>query len=138
MSRKLLGMFILATVLVLIVGGCASSNKIPVLKGGYQSENINGYFVQISFQPDNNSFIKYINNREVDRGTYEKLANGVYKINGDMRGFEITLSEDNSFDIIVKKLNDGKPITIKNVDKTPVYFLTEYDDLEEYKSLLEE
>ncbi|MEH7239471.1 hypothetical protein [Bacillus sp. JJ1562] len=138
MINKVLVMLFLATVFVLLLGGCTSSNIIPVIKGGYQSENVNGYFVQLSFQPDTNSFIEYINNREVDKGTYEELKNGVYKINGDMQEFEITVNNDNSFDIFLKKLNDGKPIKMKNVSDTPVYFSTKFDDIEEYKSLLED
>jgi hypothetical protein len=138
MLKKMFCMLFLGTVFVLVFGGCVLSNITPSLKGGYQSENVNGYFVQMSFQPDNNSFKEYINNREVDKGTYEEFKNGVYKINGDIQEFEITLNNDNSFDIIVKKLNDGKPIKMKNIDDTPVHFSTKFDDIEEYKSLLED
>ncbi len=54
-----------------------------------------------------------------------------------MQELEITLKSNNSFDLIVKKLNDGKPITLKNVDATPAYIGTEFDDVDEYKTLLE-
>ena len=54
-----------------------------------------------------------------------------------MQELEITLKSNNSFDLIVKKLNDGNPITFKNVDATPVYIGTEFEDIEEYKTLLE-
>ncbi len=126
----------LGIVLVLLLIGCAS-NKTPPLKGGYQSEPVEGYIVQMTFQPEDHSFVEYIDNREVDIGTYEKLENGVYKINGDIQEFEITLNNDNSFDVIVKKLNGGNPIKLKNIDDVPTYIGTKFDDADEYKSLME-
>ncbi|GGM38464.1 hypothetical protein GCM10011351_25710 [Paraliobacillus quinghaiensis] len=138
MRNKIFATLFLTTVFVLLLGGCASSNIIPALKGGYQSEIVDGEFVQMSFQPDNNSFIEYISNREVDKGTFEELKNGLYKITGDMQEFEITLNSDNSFDLIVKGLNQGKPIRMKNIDDIPVYFSTKFNDVDEYKSLLED
>ncbi|MRH43518.1 hypothetical protein GH741_12595 [Aquibacillus halophilus] len=138
MKKKIFGILFVTTVLVLLLGGCASSNIIPALKGGYQSKNVNGYIVQMSFQPDDNSFIEYIDNREVDKGTYEELRTGLYKINGDLQEFEITLNSDNSFDIIVKGLNKGQPIEMKNIDDIPVYFSTKFNDVDKYKSLLED
>ncbi|MEH7388493.1 hypothetical protein V7147_24305 [Bacillus sp. JJ1521] len=92
--------------------------------------------MQMTFQPADNSLIEYIDNREVDKGTFEKLENGLYKINGDLQEFEITLNNDNSFGLIVKKINDGKPINMKNIDEVPIYISTEFDDVDEYISLL--
>lgn len=135
MRKNIFGMLVLAIGIGLLLVGCAS-NKTPVLKGTYQSEHVNGYIVQITFQPEDHSFVEYIDNREVDKGTYEELENGVYKMNGELQEFEITLNSNNSFDVVVKKINDGKPITLKNVDATPVYIGTEFDDVDEYKSLL--
>ncbi|WP_099353129.1 hypothetical protein [Fredinandcohnia onubensis] len=136
MRNKALGMFVLAIVYTLLLVGC-TPNKTPLLKGSYQSEHVNGYIVQMTFQPEDHSFVEYIDNREVDKGTYEELEDGLYKINGELQEFEITLNNDNSFDVVVKKINDVKPITLKNVDDTPVYIGTEFDDVDEYKSLLE-
>lgn len=136
MGNKILGTLVLAIVFALLLVGCAS-NKTPLLKGSYQSEHVNGYIVQMTFQPEDHSFVEYIDNREVDKGTYEELEDGLYKINGELQEFEITLNSDNSFDVVVKKINDGKTITLKNVDDTPVYIGTEFDDVDEYKSLLE-
>jgi len=136
MRKKTLGMLALAIVFALLLVGCAS-NKTPVLKGSYQSEHVNGYIVQMTFQPAEHSFVQYIDNREVDKGTYEELETGLYKMNGGLQEFEITLNSDNSLDVVVKKINDGKPITLINVDDTPVYIGTEFDDVDEYKSLLE-
>jgi hypothetical protein len=136
MRNKKLGMLVLAIVFALLLVGC-SSNKTPLLKGSYQSEHVNGYIVQMTFQPADHSFVEYIDNREVDKGTYEELETGLYKMNGELQEFEITLKSDNSFEVVVKKINDGKPITLRNVDATPVYISTEFDDVDEYKSLLE-
>lgn len=136
MNKKTMGVLILAIALIFTIIGCIP-NKTPHLKGAYQSEHVSGYIVQMTFQPADHSFVEYINNREVDKGTYEELGDGLYKINGEVQEFEISLNSDNSFDVIVKKINDGKPITLKNVYATPVYIGTKFDDVDEYKSLLE-
>jgi len=125
----------LSLAIILILGGCTQ----PVLKGFYQTEkDVNGYFVQISIQKDENSFIEYIDNREVDRGTYEKTESNVYKMTSDKQNFEITLNNDNSFEIIVNKLNDGNPIKMLNIGNVPVTFPSIFDDVDEYKTLLDE
>ncbi|WP_096273965.1 hypothetical protein [Paucisalibacillus globulus] len=128
--------FITLTLIVgLLLGGC-TSNAEPTLEGTYQSElqGIN-YVIQMIFQPEDNSFVEYINNREVDKGTYEKI-NNVYKIKSELQDFEITLDSNNSFDIIIDKINDGKPIKLDNIDDTPIYNSTKFDDIEKYKELL--
>ncbi|MDR4885948.1 hypothetical protein RGU12_00120 [Fredinandcohnia sp. QZ13] len=133
---KVVGKLFLTITFVLLLTGC-TSNKTPPLKGAYQSEHVEGYFVQMSFQPEEQSFVEYIDNREVDKGTYKELENDVYKIYSDIQEFEIKLNKDNSFDLIVKKINEGKPIKLKNIDVTPIYFGTEFDDVDEYKALIE-
>jgi hypothetical protein len=136
MRNNKLGILVLVIVFALLLVGCTSNKTLP-LKGAYQSEHVNGYIVQMTFQPEDHSFVEYIDNREVDKGTYEEIEDGLYKINGELQEFEITLNGDNSFEVVVKKINDGKPITLKNVDATPVYLGTDFDDVDEYKSLLE-
>jgi len=136
MSKKTVGVLVVALALILTIIGCIPKT-IPPLRGAYQSEHVNGYIIQMTFQPRDHSFVEYIDNREVDKGTYEEIEDGLYKINGEMQELEITLKSNNSFDLIVKKLNDGNPITFKNVDATPVYIGTEFEDIEEYKTLLE-
>jgi len=78
---------VLAIVIVLLLVGCGS-NKTPLLIGSYQSEHVNGYIVQMSFQPGDHSFVQYIDNREVDKGTYDELENGSYKMNGELQEFD--------------------------------------------------
>jgi len=127
----------LSLVIVLICGGC-TSNTIPELKGSYQSEGEGiGYVLVITFQQDDSSFVEYIDNREVDRGTYEKTENDIYKIKSDKQDFEISLSAENSFEIIIKKLNKKEPIQMKNISDTPTYFSIEFGDVEKYKALLD-
>ncbi|RFB09656.1 hypothetical protein DZB84_23885 [Bacillus sp. HNG] len=133
---KIVGKLFLTIIFVLLLTGC-TSNKTPHLKGAYQSEHLEGYIVQMSFQPEEQSFVEYIDNREVDKGTYEEMEDGVYKIYGDIQEFDIKLNKDNSFDLIVKKINGGNPIKLKNIDDTPIYFGTEFDDVDEYKALIE-
>ncbi|MEH7380273.1 hypothetical protein V7138_07310 [Bacillus sp. JJ1533] len=135
MMKKIVGMFVFSISIVFVLSGC-TSNITPTLQGAYQNENVDGYIVQMAFQLEEKSFVEYIDNREVDKGSYEKLENDVYKIYGELQEFEIKLNSDNTFDIIVKKLNNGKPFKMKNFDITPVYIGTEFDDVEEFKALL--
>jgi len=133
--RKIIAILYLVTVLLL--GGC-SSNVKPMLKGAYQSDKQQiGYAVLLSFQQDDKSFVEYIDNREVDRGIYEKKENNVYKIKSDKQSSEIVLNNDNSFEIIIKKLNNGKAIQMQNVGDPPTYFSTKFNDVDEYKALLD-
>lgn len=133
MKKGLITIFLVA---VLLLSGCRHNTK-PVLGGTYQSETGVGKTVQVTFQPSDSSFVEYIDNREVDKGTYEKAENNVYKIKSDKQDFEITLSKDDSFEVTVKKLNNGNPMQVKNIDKTPAYFSTKFNDVDEYKALLE-
>jgi len=127
----------LSLVIVLIFVGC-TPDKIPVLKGSYQSEREGiGYVLVLTFQQEDHSFVEYIDNREVDRGTYEKTENNIYTIKSDKQNFEISLNAEDSFEIIISQLNDGNPIQLKNIDDTPIYFSTEFDDVDKYKSLLD-
>ncbi|MCY6485461.1 hypothetical protein OW763_14095 [Clostridium aestuarii] len=128
---------VLLLAIIVILGVCTSKTK-PIFKGFYQNEkDVNGYFVQISIRQDDSSFIEYIDNREVDRGTYEKAENNVYKMKSDKQNFEITLNDDNSFEIFIKKINARDPIQMKNISRTPTTFSTIFDDVDEYKTLLD-
>ena len=119
-----------------ILSSCTTTNNSS-LQGFYQSERTtDGYVIQISIQSDENSFVQYIDNREVNSGTYDELPDKKYKLKGDNQTIEITLDENNSFEIITKKVNGGNPIILKNVDKVPGYFTTEFDDIDKYKLLL--
>ena len=141
MNKKLksLSVFIILAVLLvaLLLGGC-SSDSVPPLGGGYQSESVQGYIVQMAVQSDDNTFVEYIDNREVDRGVFEKKSDNNYSFKSDRQTFEITLSSDDSFEITIEQINESKPIELKNIDKVPTYFSTEFDDVEEYKELLNE
>ncbi|CQR48360.1 hypothetical protein BN1058_02728 [Paraliobacillus sp. PM-2] len=144
MMRKIFWYF-LFVVIVLYLGGCAASVE-PVLKGTYQTtEEIDGYpkgTIVMSFQPDEESFVQYISSREVNKGTYEEIKNNVYnktfKLKGDMQNLEIELTEKNTFEIVINKMNNGKRIQLTQVDDVPVYFSNEFDDVDEYKALLKE
>ncbi|ABR48413.1 hypothetical protein Amet_2255 [Alkaliphilus metalliredigens QYMF] len=126
---------ILLIVIVVVIWGFVSKN--PNLKGFYQSE-VNGYHIQMLIRKEDNSFVEWIDNREVDRGTYEKVDTNSYRIKSNKQSFEIGLNDDNSFEIIINKLNDGKPIIMKNITKDDhrVSF-GEWDDVDEYESLLD-
>lgn len=125
---------ILAILIILVLWGYSS--RQPNLKGFYQVE-MNGYHVQMLFREEDNSFVEWIDNREVDRGTFTKMDTNIYKIKSNLQQFEIALNKDNSFRIIVKKLNDGNSFIMKNIS-TDDYRLSfgEWDDVDEFKALL--
>ena len=128
--RKIVLTFLTLAIILMLCG--YMFNTKPVLKGFYQSEkDVNGYFIQISIKQDDNSFVEYIDNREVDRGTYEKAENNAYKMKSDKQNFEIKLNDDNSFEVVIKKLNNGNPIQMKNIDDTPTIFPPIFNDVDE-------
>lgn len=92
----------------------------------------------MGIQPGDHTFAEYIDNREVGRGTYEEKSENVYSFKSAKQKFEIILTSEDSFEIVVNQLNDKKSIQLKNVDKVPTHFSTDFDDVEEYKKLLEE
>ncbi len=119
---------------ILVLTGC---NTQPKLKGFYQSEtHVNGYHIQITIHHNDNVFVEYIDNREVDRGTFEEIETGKYLMTSDHQEFTIDLTKDNTFYMTIKKLNDGNPIKMINLDDVPVTFPPQFDDVEEYKELI--
>lgn len=52
-------------------------------------------------------------------------------------GLAETLNDENSFEIVIKKINDGKPIQLKNLSDIPSEFSIKYDDADDYKALLD-
>lgn len=109
-----------------------------LLKGFYQSEMIGSHIFQMLVREEDNSFVEWIDNREVDRGTYEKLDDKSYRIKSNRQNFEITLNDDNSFEIVISKLNDGNPFIMKNITTDDIrYSFGKFEDVDEYKSLLD-
>lgn len=131
--------FVLSVFIILLLGGC-SPDLVPPLGGNYNSGSIqeDGTYIEIAIQPEENTFVEYISNREVDRGIYEEKSDNVYLFKGERQEFEITLSSKDSFYVNVPQLNEGELIELKNTDKIPTYYLTEFDDVEEYEELLNE
>ena len=136
LRRKFIVAVSTCIVIICLLTVYAISHRPPaVMKGFYQSENINGNYVQISFQPEESSFVAYIDSRKVDSGIYEKSEGSTYIMNGKTRNIEVVLNYDNSFEIIASKLNGGEPIRLKNVSITPAYFPTIFGDEDMYEPL---
>ncbi|MDR7856599.1 hypothetical protein [Tissierella sp.] len=135
---KRLKFLILFMVIILILWKLLSKED-PHLKGFYQSEMIGNHIIQIQIREEDNSFIEWIDNREVDKGTYEKVNANLYRIKSNRQNFEVELNDDNFFEIAISKLNDGKPINMKNVSNNDTLFSfgDKFDDLDEYKALLD-
>lgn len=128
-------LIILSIAIILILWGFIS--KTSILKGFYQSE-VNGYHIQMLIREEDNSFVEWIDNREVDRGTYEKVDTNSYRIKSNKQSFKIILDDDNSFEIVIRKLNDGSPIIMKNITTNDHRIVFgKWDDVDEYKSLLD-
>lgn len=127
---------ILSVLIILVIGRFLSIE--PTLRGFYQSDEVNVCFVQMLFREKDNSFVEWISNREVDRGTYIKIDTNVYIIKSNKQNVEITLNGDNSFEISINKLNEGNPITMKNISSEDYNrSFGNFDDVDEYKSLLD-
>lgn len=128
---------IISTTCLLMLSGCRNINSV-VLRGSYQSERTSdGHFVQISIYSDENSFVEYIDNREVNKGTFDIIEGKKYNLVGDNQNIEINLDKNNSFEITMKKVNDGNPILMKNFGDLPIKFDSRFNDTEEYEKLLE-
>ena len=131
-NLRIFSSFIISLLLV----GC-SSNLIPPLGGGYQSDFIQGYIVQMGIQPDDHTFVEYIDNVEVDRGTYKLKSEDVYLLKSERQEFEITLTKEDTFEIVINQLNDKEPIQLRKVNSAPILFEQVEDHPEEYIKLLE-
>ena len=112
--------------------GCSNKLTNPTLEGFYQSEMKNGYSIQFSFQSNDNTFVSYINNIEINKGEYEPLGYGKYILKGDREELKIELEKDDSFNLpmqkLIEKLNEGNTIQMKNLNKTPTYFEQVFSD----------
>jgi hypothetical protein len=129
-------LIILLVLIILVILRCLSIE--PTLRGFYQSDEVNGYYIQILFREKDNSFVEWISNREVDRGTFTKIDTNYYIIKGNKQNFEITLNGDNSFEISINKLNIGNPFTMKNISSEDHNRgFGNFDDVDEYKYLLD-
>ncbi|MGL5753233.1 MAG: hypothetical protein ACRCXT_22005 [Paraclostridium sp.] len=136
MKKRLI--MVIAIITTIVIVGCSNLTN-PALQGFYQSTMKNGYHIQFSFESDEDTFVAYINNIEINKGTYEALGDGNYILKGDTEELEIKLEENDSFNLsmenLIEKLNEGEPIQVKNIDKTPTYFEQVFS--EEYKEAIE-
>lgn len=131
--KKLIGVIF---ALAIIFQGCSSTEVY--LHGFYQSEMINSYTIQISFDQEKNEFIEYIDNRKVNSGKFEITKENTYNLIGYKKEFSITLDEDDTFNIIINQINGDESIHLINLGKTPTGFGTHiFDDVDEYESLLD-
>lgn len=91
MKQRLL--IVISFLVILLMVGC-TNNKTQTLHGFYQSENVDGHFIQISFQREDNTFVQYIDNIEINKGMYEHLEDNIYMLKGDKKDLKINLEED--------------------------------------------
>ena len=131
--RKL-KIIVMSFVLISLVG--CSEKMAPRLAGSYQSELVDGYVIQLAVQPEDNTFVQYIDNREVDRGVVESQSGSTYLFIGNKKEFETTVSVENTIGLSIAQINDGNPIELENLSEVPTYFSTEFDDVKEYEELL--
>ncbi|MEA4987139.1 MAG: hypothetical protein VB095_03705 [Anaerovorax sp.] len=139
--KKIIAVLIIV-ILAVMATGC--SNKDTQLGGFYQSDFIgsNSDIVQISVNSDNGEFVQYISSRQVNSGIYRKNENGLYEFDGDVHSFTVILNEDDSFEVVIPKLNGDTPIILNQINEDKSIFTTiggqeNYSDIEEYKDLLE-
>lgn len=124
--------------LVIFIVFLIAPKRQTTLLGFYQSDGpINGYHIQLSIWQRKNSFSLYIDNRELVSGVYKQLDDNTYELLGDNQTFIIELNRQNSFEIIISKLNDGKPIRMNNIGYVPMSFSGDFADVDKYNDLLE-
>ncbi|WP_206459295.1 hypothetical protein [Anaerovorax sp. IOR16] len=137
--KKIIAVLIIA-ILAVMAAGC--SNEDTQLGGFYQSDFIGSEIVQISVNSDNGEFVQYISSRQVNSGIYTKNKEGLYEFDGDVHSFTVTLIADDSFEVVIPKLNGDTPIKLSQISENKSVFTTiggqeNYNDIEEYKDLLE-
>ncbi|MGL4849833.1 MAG: hypothetical protein ACRC28_13060 [Clostridium sp.] len=135
---KKLSLILLSLISVLLFSACGNANN-SILKGCYQSgRTSDNHIITISIYPDKTSFIQYIDQREVNLGTYDELKDKTYSLNGNNKSIDISLSKENTFELTIKNVNDGNPIKMKNIDEIPVSYSSDFDDVNDYISLLKD
>lgn len=107
-----------------------SSDIVPPLGRSYDSRPIqgDGIFVQMAIQPEENTFVEYISNREVDRGTIEENPDNIY-LNGlkRIRGINMRkLEAINILSIITLAISFFYMIKIDNKSRLPANINTDY------------
>jgi len=112
---------------------------MPSFQGLYQSEQIDGYVVQLTADGRNNnrSFSQYIDNRLVDQGVWTEGKDGSYHLQGEKNDVWLILSKEDTLTLSIPGIRRGEPILLQNVSKAPCYFGTGFDDVETYRKLLE-
>lgn len=131
--KKILAITLTIGFLIIII---FTLNKDIQLKGTYSSEIIDGKFIQLTIDNEDNSFIEYINQREVDRGSYTRVEENIYTFESDIQKFQITFKKNNSFNIFIDKINGENPINLKNSSTILQTFSTEFGDEHEYIQLI--
>ncbi|MGL4338026.1 MAG: hypothetical protein ACRCST_14125, partial [Turicibacter sp.] len=118
---------IISLLFILLLMGCATQKKIT-LQGVYQSELIDQYIVQLSFDKNDQTFIEYINNIDVNKGTYELWDDNTYLLKGDNQTITIKLDETDSFEMVFSKLNERKPIKLIKNGPLPTIFDSKFSE----------
>ena len=70
------------------------------------------------------------------RGTIDKNTNSNYTFKSNKQEFEVVLKDNNSFDVLIGKINGAEPISLKNSTDVNTYFSTNFGDEEKYNNLI--
>lgn len=108
------------------------NQPVAALSGSYLSEDINGYQVQISIDTKDNSYVQYINQREVDKGKIVEVSDNSFNLVSELQDQVIKLNNDNTFTIELNKLSN-QDIILKNTSYIPTY----YSYLEDSKDFIQ-
>lgn len=116
-------------------------NAPATLLGTYQSGFHGSYYVQFAVTDEKhhgeNTFVEYIDSREVDRGTWTAHENGAYHLAGARQDLWIVLDDEDRFWVSIPGIEDGAPIWLENLWKTPAYNGYIYGDEGAYQALLQ-
>lgn len=123
-------------VLLVIAALLGAFNK-PTVRGTYQSmvgldENIVCLTVSIQDFDEEKTFVMYLNNCEVDRGTWRSDGGALYTLLGEYTRNVIALERDNSFCLTFVQINGGEPIQMEKKGDIPAYFAQDTEENKAY------
>ncbi|MGL4452279.1 MAG: hypothetical protein ACRCTZ_13940 [Sarcina sp.] len=135
--KKVLGIVLILGVVCL--GGIffISNEKAHILKGTYENDRDKPFpLIQLTIDEDENTYVFYIEQREVERGKVIENDTRDYTFKSEKREFKVNLKEDDSFAIIAKGINNGEQIILTKATEVKQYFYTPFGDEEEYMELI--
>ncbi|MGL5415096.1 MAG: hypothetical protein ACRDAU_05510 [Clostridium sp.] len=130
--KPIIGILVIGGISLLLVG----KGNVE-LAGTYNTNNTEGKNVIITVDDDEKTFVQYIDQREVDKGLVSEEEGNIYRLKSDKQEVEIKLNDNDSFDMVIKGVNEKGPINLKKLTTEKQYFSTTFGDEDEYKESID-